>query len=154
MVHYWRIAAFVGTIIFAVSGILPVVSGSYSSASLFDVYYAIMQGYDVLGPVTLNAATVGIVLTIVLYPIGIVLGLASLIRRKIALLAGILGLVCWIGTLTYLAQYDFLSYAGIGIYVGIVGAIIIELAYFLKPSAAAPPSTPAPATSPPPPPSQ
>ena len=121
------------------------------SASLFNLYYAIEQGWNVFGPVTLDAATIGILLTIILYPIALVLGLASLIRRKIAILAGILGFVCWIGTLTYLAQFDFLSYTGLGVYIGIAGAIIIEIAYFLKPSSTAPPSAPSPAISPPPP---
>lgn len=121
------------------------------SSSLFNLYSALGQGWNIVGSITLYTATIGILLTMVIYPIVLVLGLVSLIKRKIAILAGILGLVCWIGTLAYLAQFDFLSYTGLGVYLGIAGAVIMAIAYFLKPSPTAPQIAPLPATSPPPP---
>ena len=133
----WKIAAFIGTVIFIFSGLLPMVSDANgSSLSLLNLYMAIGQGTGSSVSLMIDVATIGILLTLILYPVTVVLGFASIIARKVAIIAGILGLVCWIGTLMYLAQFDAISYTGSGIYVGIVGAIIMALAYFLRPSQA------------------
>jgi hypothetical protein len=153
--HYWRIVALVGTIIFSLSGVAPMVSygllNPTISLSLFNLYSAVGQGWNIFDSAPLDTATIGILLTMIIYPIALILGLVSLIKRKIAILAGTLGLVCWTGTLAYLAQFDFLSYTGLGVYIGIAGAVIMAIAYFLKPSSTAPQIAPLPATSPPPP---
>jgi len=120
---YWKIVALVGTIIFLVSGFLPMISASEFSFSLFNLY---------TGSVTIDAGVIGILLTIILYPVAVILGFVSILKRKVAMVAGIVGLICWIGTLAYLAQANAVSHAGVGIYVGIAGAVIIAVAYFLK----------------------
>lgn len=122
---YWKIVALVGTIIFLVSGFLPMISASEFSFSLFNLY---------TGSVTIDAGVIGILLTIILYPVAVILGFVSILKRKVAMVAGIVGLICWIGTLAYLAQANAVSHAGVGIYVGIAGAVIITIAYFLKTS--------------------
>ncbi len=142
---YWKIVALVGTIIFLVSGFLPMVSTSEFSFSLFNLY---------TGKVTIDAGVIGILLTIILYPVAVILGFVSILKRKVAMVAGIVGLICWIGTLAYLAQANAVSHAGVGIYVGITGAVIMAIAYFLK--ASLPPTQTASqdTTFPPPPPPQ
>lgn len=122
---YWKIVALVGTIIFLVSGFLPMISASEFSFSLFNLY---------TGSVTIDAGVIGILLTIILYPVAVILGFVSILKRKVAMVAGIVGLICWIGTLAYLAQANSVSLAGVGIYVGIAGAVIMAIAYFLKAS--------------------
>lgn len=142
---YGKIVALVGTIIFLVSGFLPMISASEFSFSLFNLY---------TGSVTIDAGVIGILLTIILYPVAVILGFVSILKRKVAMVAGIVGLICWIGTLAYLAQANAVSHAGVGIYVGIAGAVIITIAYFLK--ASLPPTQTASqdTTFPPPPPPQ
>jgi len=80
-----------------------------------------------------TAATIGLLLTLILYPVAVILGFVSIINGKVAIIAGILGLACWIGTLVYLVQFDAISYTGNGIYMGIVGATVTASAYFLRP---------------------
>jgi len=120
---YWKIVALVGTIIFLVSGFLPMFSTSEFSFSLFNFYR---------GSVTIDAGVIGILLTIILYPVAVILGFVSILKRKVAMVAGIVGLICWFGTLAYLVQFNVVSLAGAGIYVGIVGAVIMAIAYFVK----------------------
>ena len=142
---YWKSVALVGAIIFLFSGFLPMVSGSEFIFSLFNLY---------TGKVTIDAGVIGILLTIRLYPVAVILGFVSVLKRKVAMVAGIVGLICWTGTLAYLAQANAVSHAGVGIYVGIAGAVIMAIAYFLK--ASLPPTQTAAqdTTFPPPPPPQ
>jgi hypothetical protein len=142
---YWKIVALVGTIIFLVSGFLPMISASEFSFSLFNLY---------TGSVTIDAGVIGILLTIILYPVAVILGFVSILKRKVAMVAGIVGLICWIGTLAYLAQANAVSHAGVGIYVGIAGAVIITIAYFLKASLLPTQTAALDTTLPPPPPPQ
>jgi hypothetical protein len=142
---YWKIVALVGTIIFLFSGFLPMVSGSEFIFSLFNFY---------TGKVTIEAGVIGILLTIRLYPVAVILGFVSVLKRKVAMVAGIVGLICWIGTLAYLAQANAVSHAGVGIYVGIAGAVIITIAYFLKASLLPTQTAALDTTLPPPPPPQ
>jgi hypothetical protein len=142
---YGKIVALVGTIIFLVSGFLPMISASEFSFSLFNLY---------TGSVTIDAGVIGILLTIILYPVAVILGFVSILKRKVAMVAGIVGLICWIGTLAYLAQANAVSHAGVGIYVGIAGAVIITIAYFLKASLLPTQTAALDTTLPPPPPPQ
>lgn len=129
-----KIVASIGAILFLLSGVLPLISDTFFS--LFNLYVSIWQLQQGPGQVTINVETIGILLTIILYPVAVILGFVSIDKRRIAMVAGILGLTCWFGTLTYLASLGFVSHAGFGVYIGIVGAIFIVIAYFLKPSSA------------------
>jgi len=147
---YWKIVALVGTVIFLLSGFLPMIADSLfnptASLSLFSLYTQIGQPQSTTGSVTIDVATIGLLLTIILWPIALILDFVSIVRKKASVAAGILGLLCWIGTLIALAQYNVTQYAGIGVYIGIVGALIVAAAYFIQPGSA-PPQT---ATPPPP----
>lgn len=150
MAKNWKIAAFVGTIIFLVSVFLPVWSASGASQSLVDVYQKL--GNVDWGYFFANHAvsTVGLLLMAILWPISLVLCIASIFRHKAALAAGAVGILCWIGAIIWIggsSAYD-IAY-GAAIYVGYAGAIIMIVAYFIKPRPSTPLSTP-PQTSAPP----
>jgi hypothetical protein len=150
--EYWKITALIGAIIFLISAFLPWISLSLfdmtSAFNLINTYTSLGQSSST-GSVTVSSLDYGILLTIILYPITAVLGFASIMKRSISLAAGILGIICWIGCIVTLASYNYLQFAGLGIFVGIIGSIILIIAYSLKPHAATPQ-----ATIPPPPPVQ
>ena len=145
--EYWKIAALVGAIVFLVSAFLPLVAAGLFGLSLVDLYsligWAFGQSEVSLGLVDLPAeATVpmiGILLTLILYPITVILGFVSFLKRKLALVAGILGIICWVGAIIFIASIqsmlgmfaEVLGY-GAGIFVGLAGAIILLVASFLK----------------------
>jgi hypothetical protein len=139
--EYWKITALVGTIIFLVSAFLPLISTSLFdmtfSFNLINIYASLGQSSSA-GSVTVSTLDYGILLTIILYPITVVLGFVAVMRRSISLVAGILGIICWVGSIVTIASYDYLQFAGIGIFVGIIGSIILIIAYALKPRAATP----------------
>ena len=152
--QYWKVAAFVGTIIFLVSVFLPFISvpvvGTTATISLLDLYSALTQaGQQSAGNINVPVGVYGILLTIILYPITVILGFVSVFRRTLALAAGILGIICWIGAVVALSGLEALQYMGIGIYVGVIGAIILLIAYALKPRAMTPQAPVVPAPSPP-----
>lgn len=140
-----KVVALIGTIVFMVAGFLPLItvtqdvlgtSSSYS-ATLFDLYRALGQsGESSAGSITLPPTAYAILLTVILYPIAVILGFVAIAKRKIALAAGALGLLAWIGTLVFLSTLNAVQYTGFGVYVGIVGAIIMAVAYFIKPGPA------------------
>jgi hypothetical protein len=126
----WQISAVVGTIVFLVAGFLPLISVfGIASISLIDIYGAfggamaagIAIGFDLF------------LLTMILYPITIILGFASIIKPILATIAGILGIICWIVAMFTISLYSMgmLQY-GIGVYVGLLGAIILLATRFIK----------------------
>ena len=140
MLESFKIVALIGTLLFLFSAFLPLASHSLfdfaGSFSLLNVYSALGQSVSTAGGGgSLSAADIGVLMLIVLFPVALILGLVSIVKRKIALPAGILGILCWIGGLIVLNQFSILSYAGLGVYLGLVGAIILAAAYFMKPSA-------------------
>jgi len=155
---YWKIAALIGTVIFLFSGFLPLISDNLfspsASYSLFNLYTIAAQGVQsgegsTVGTVSMDIGAIGILLTFILYPIAVILGFVSIAKRKIAMVAGILGLICWVGAMIALSSLNAMQYTGLGVYIGIVGAIIMAIAYFMKTSPA-----PTPQAAYPPPPQQ
>lgn len=153
----WKIVALIGTIIFLISGVLPLVSLTLFDFSfyfsLFHAYNLILQGggSTTSGEIAVTAGAVGILLTVILYPLTVLLGFASIVKQKLAIVAGILGLLCWIGWLAALNELGIIQYAGLGVYVGFIGAIILLITFFLKPkeiAAIVPPPPPPPPPSP------
>lgn len=68
------------------------------------------------------------------------------------LIAGVVGIVCWVGAVMYISGWHAatgypLQY-GAGMFIGFAGAIILLVAYYIKPTAGTPQAAP-----PPPPPS-
>lgn len=158
--EYWKISALIGAIIFLASGFLPFISyisagGGVASSPLTDIYSGLGLGMD-WGTVfsTLPMYGIGWLLAMILYPVTVVLGLASFLRRKLALFAGILGIICGIGEImmisglqSLLAEFGGAIEYGYGIFVGFAGAIIMLAANYIKGGTV--PQTP---TAPPPPP--
>ncbi|MEM3581335.1 MAG: hypothetical protein QXQ64_08790 [Candidatus Bathyarchaeia archaeon] len=126
----WQITAILGTIIFLIAGFLPLASflGIVAGGSLIDLYSAALGG---------GAAPASALLVMILYPITVILGFVSIIKHKLAIIAGILGIICWIGAILFINEISggVLGY-GYGIYVGFIGAIILLVTYFIKPKAA------------------
>ena len=150
----WKIVAFIGAILFLISGVLPLISLSLFDfsywLSLFNVYASLGQTVESgAGSVSLSAGSIGILLTIMLYPVTVVLGFISVLRRNAAIVAGILGFICWVGFLLALNELQFLQYTGLSVYIGFMGAIILIIAYALRPRTMTPHGPVAP---PPPPP--
>lgn len=148
--EYYKVAALIGTIVFLLSAFLPIASNSLfdfsSTFNLIGVYGLLGQGGEASGgPVSVAVTAYGILLTIILYPVAVILGIISIAKRKFSIAAGVLGIVCWVGALLMLSAVPLidnpLQYTGLGVYIGFVGAIILAAAYFIKPGAAVPQAT-------------
>jgi len=142
----WKITVLIGAIIFLISGFIPLVSFSLfdftSSSNILNVYDTVIQS----GPFfTTSTATaiIGLWLTAIFYPLTVILGFLSITMRKLTIVAGVLGLLCWIGLLIALNELHLTQNTGIGVYLGIIGAIILLVSYFIKPRAMATPAPPA-----------
>jgi hypothetical protein len=167
----WRVIAVIGAVVFIFSVALPLISiqfiGTFS-VSLLDLYSAIGRGGTTSTPEMPSELTqpferigIGLLLTVILFPVTAIIGLISVATsRKLALAAGILGIICWLGSIwailelkSMLAQQLFGQIAaemiqfGNGIFVGILGALIMLVSYFIRP-----PQTKAATTAPQPPP--
>jgi hypothetical protein len=147
----WKIIALIGAIVFLASAFLPLLAAGSFGISLADFYSLIgwvlgqseaspaISSGPINLPVEATVAVIGILLTVILYPITVILGFVSFLKRKVALVAGILGIICWVGTIMFIAAIQSmmgmfagpLGY-GAGIFVGTAGAIILLVASFLK----------------------
>jgi hypothetical protein len=154
--YYSRIAALVGTIIFLVSAFLPLIIVPGFSWSLVDEYQNIgsMDWYSFFASYPVSA--LGLLLLVILWPLAMGLCVASIFRRKIGLVAGVVGIVCWVGAVMYVMGVNpasgFVQY-GAGIFVGFAGAIILLVAYYVKPKLGTVQTAPSQVAPPPPPPS-
>lgn len=147
----WKIIALIGAIVFLASAFLPLLAAGSLGVSLVDFYSLIgwVLGQSEAssgifsGPINLSAeatvAVIGMLLTLILYPITVVLGFLSFLKRKVALVAGTLGIICWVGATVFIVGIQSMigTFAeplgyGVGIFVGLIGAIILLLAFFLK----------------------
>jgi hypothetical protein len=149
MLENYKVAALIGTIVFLLSGVLPLVSISLFDFSfyfsLLSVYNLVLQGgSSSSASFTVTAGSVGFLLMMILYPVALILGMVSIFKRKVAVAAGILGLICWAGAAVALNDLQVMSYAGLALYVGFLGAIILLIASGLKPSMTAPQAPPPP----------
>jgi hypothetical protein len=141
--EYGEIAASIGTIIFLVSAFLPLITitvlGTTASISIIDLYSALTNAGDQTArDITVLIRSYGILLTVLLYPVTVILGFVSIAKRKAAFAAGTLGIVCWLGSIIALSSLPALQYTGLGIYVGFLGAIILLVVSALKPTATKP----------------
>jgi hypothetical protein len=159
----WKTVAFVGAIVFLISGFLPLISSSLFDFSfwysLINLYASLGQTVETgAGAANVSVGSIGILLTIILYPVAIILGFVSIARRKVALAAGILGIICWIGAMAAINEIlsgipdlgSPLQYVGLSAYIGFIGSIILIIASVMKPSGIPRQAAP-PAPAPPPP---
>lgn len=147
----WKIIALIGAIVSLASGFLPLLAAGSLGVSLVDFYSLIgwILGQSEAssgifsGPINLPAeatlAVIGMFLTLILYPAAVILGFLSFLKRKLALVAGTLGIICWVGAIIFITGIqsmagtfaEALEY-GAGIFVGLAAAAILLVAYFLK----------------------
>ncbi len=151
----WQIAVFNGTLVLLLSGALPLISihfmGTFS-LSLFDLYTEfgfnpslLESSYELTE--ALSSVVAGLILTVILFPIAVAVGFASLrIGPRACLVASFLGMMCWISSLFALIQLK-LSMAqsggplgglaasfiqiGYGVHGGILGSVILLISYFV-----------------------
>jgi hypothetical protein len=149
----WQILAFNATLVLFFSGALPFVSIHFIgifSISLFDLY----RGFGLFIPESLSELTeafstvgAGLVFIAILFPITLIVGFASLkIGPKACLIAGSLGMICWLGSLLAIIQLKLsmaqsggplgglvagLIQIGYGIYAGILGSAVLLISYFV-----------------------
>jgi len=148
----WRIVALIGTLVFIFAAPLPLISvfGETLSMSLIDVYSLLgqpapTQGGDSQWSSALTGIGVALMLTIILFPVTLILGLISVATSpKLAIVSGVLGVICWSGSVFAVLQLKALiaSYPGgqlaasliqigFGVYVGILGALMLLASYFV-----------------------
>ena len=149
----WQILAFNATLVLFFSGALPFISIHFIgifSMSLFDLY----RGFGLSIPESLSELTeafssvgAGLLFIAILFPISLIVGFASLrIGPKACLIAGSLGMICWLGSLLAIIQLKLsmaqsggplgglvagLIQVGYGIYGGLLGSAILLISYFV-----------------------
>jgi hypothetical protein len=141
----WQIAAILGTVIFLFSGFLDLLSSVFYSFSLLDFYELEMGMKPSLNYQGLPSNLSAIYLTMILYPITIILGVLLLTvipKRSLGLTAGSVGILGWICALVAVSNVRYVQIGrttitvaqyGIGIFAGLIGAGIL-LASGLLPS--------------------
>lgn len=149
--EYWKIIALVGTIVFLFSVFIP-----YASVSAFGITVSrsLVSEYQDAGRTewmslftNYPAAAVGLLLLMMLWPIALILGILSIFKRKTTLIAGVVGIVCWVGAVVYISGLPATGYPlqyGAGMFTGFAGAIISLVAYYIKPTASTPQTAPPP----------
>lgn len=118
--------------------------------SLFDLY----KGFGLSIPESLSELTeafstfgAGLVFIAILFPLSLIVGFASLrIGPKACLIAGSLGMICWLGSLFAIVQLKLsiaqsggplgglvagLIHIGYAVYGGILGSAILLISYFV-----------------------
>ncbi len=90
-------------------------------------------------PTEAYASAIGLLLTLILYPVTVILGFVSIAKQRVSLAAGIVGIICWAGAVIMVTGLQSLSgiaagliQYGNGIFVGFIGAIILLVTHFLK----------------------
>lgn len=120
--------------------------------NLVDLYKWLGYGLSISQPTSewteaFSSVGAGLLLTAILFPITLIVGFASLrIGPRACLIAGSLGMICWLGSLFAIIQLKFLiaqlggPFAGLaasfiqigyGVYVGILGSVILLMSYFV-----------------------
>lgn len=153
ILKWWQILAFNGTLVLLLSGALPLISIHFIgifSTSLFDLYMRFGLSKPEFASDLSEAFSgvgAGLVLTAILFPVTLVVGFASLrIGPKACLIAGSLGMICWLSSLFAIIQLKLsiaqsggafgglvsgLIQIGYGIYGGFLGSAILLISYFV-----------------------
>lgn len=167
---YFRLVAGVGLLIVVLALVMPWLTITFLgqfNITLADIYRFISSGQSTApsdspqSSITESmAGVIGILITILAYPISIVLGTASLATRKATPFAGIAGIisgVSWILGVESLkavmvreasqaggfggmmaATISSIVTIGYGTYIAIIGGIVIFIAYFITSESRAP----------------
>ena len=121
--------------------------------NLVDLYRWFGYGLPISEPTpewtqAFSSVATGFLLTAILFPTTIIVWFASFrIGAKACLIAGSLGMVCWLGSLFAVIQLKLLAaqvggpfgglaasfiQIGYGVYVGILGSVILLVSYFVS----------------------
>lgn len=158
--EYWRIIALIGIIVFLFSLFSPLVSLGGAGVSLLFTYSVtgdISLPDNAVIRATLGhifsvreyeeytqGAALKILITMILFPIALAIGFISLIiNHKMALVSGMLGIICWLSSIWAVMEIKSMAIEkgaqswseaitfGSGIIVGIVGAVVLIISYFI-----------------------
>lgn len=121
----YRIVVGVGTLAMLGSLFLPWVSDSDASLSLVGVYWALLTRSGLSGFAISQAAVVFALLGVVGAPICIICGALGLVRRRFALVGGVLAVVAGAGLAAALA-----SQSKSGAYGFAAGGVLLLLGFF------------------------
>jgi hypothetical protein len=151
----WQILVSVGTLIFFLSGAFPLISIHFIgifSISLFDLYKWFGYGLPISEfpsewTPALSSVVAGFLLIAILFPVTVIVGFVSVrLGPKACLIAGSLGMVCWLGSLFAVIQLKLLVaqlagplgglaasfiHIGYGVYGGILSSVILLISYFV-----------------------
>jgi hypothetical protein len=142
MLPYRRIVALVGAILFVLSAALPIAANVFGSLNLFDIYSFFFEYSRNLSNLLLTPAGFGLLLSLLFYPIGAILGFIGIVKRRIAWIAGFLALLSQVGTVLMVGTSGeggeiFLQVMSMdvsfGVFIGFAGAIIILIAAKINP---------------------
>lgn len=152
----WQILGSIGILVFFFSAALPLIFIYFIgvfSMNLVDLYRWFGYGLPIFEPASewtqaFSSVAAGFLLTAMLFPITILVWFASFrIGSKACLIAGSLGMVCWLGSLFAVIQLKLLAaqvggpfgglaasfiQIGYGVYVGILGSVILLVSYFVS----------------------
>lgn len=155
LLKIWQMLTLIGAVVFGFSAVLPLISIQFIvnfSISLIDIYGWIGRGPPVDEAMSMlseafSSIGVGLLLTVTLFPITVIVAFASLkIGAKLCLIAGFLGIACWLGAIFSVEQFKILVaqsggpfgaliasfiQIGYGVYVGILGSVILLASYFV-----------------------
>lgn len=155
MLKVWQIFVLIGTVVFFFSALLPMFSVQFIwtfSISLLDIYGWIGRGPPVNEATSewiqaFSSVGLGLLLTAILFPLTIVVALVSLrIGPKLCLIAGFLGISCWLSSVLSVVQLKSLMaqsggpfgalaasfiQIGYGVYVGILGSMLLIASYIV-----------------------
>ena len=154
MLRIWQMLTLIGVVVFGFSAVLPLISVHFImdfTTNLVDVYGWIGRGFPAGGEVmsilsnAFSSIWIGLIVTVILFPITIIVAFASLkMGAKLCLIAGVLGIICWLGALFSVEQFKVMvaqsggpfgaliaSWIQIGysVYVGILGSVILVASY-------------------------
>lgn len=142
----------IGTVVFLFSVALPMISIQFIatfSIRLLDVYSWVGRGPSLpednsQWAQAFSAVGIGLLLVAILYPITVVVGFLSLaISPKGSVVAGVLGIACWLCSVIATLELKSivsqllgvfgadLIQIGYGVYVGILGSVVLLVSYFV-----------------------
>lgn len=151
----WQILGSIGILLFFFSAALPLVFIYFIgvfSINLVDLYRWFGYGLPIFDPTpewtqAFSSVAAGFLLIAILFPTTIIVWFASFkIGPKACLIAGSLGMTCWLGSLFAIIQLKLLTaqlmgplgglaadfiQIGYGVYVGILGSVILLVSYFV-----------------------
>ena len=130
---------YAGTAIFLLSGFLPLFHAvrTYNLIDLYELEWGWIGESLFWSGLRNSEVLKWIYVSMILYPITLILSHFCIFICKLVYLPGISGVICWFSALATVTYYN-MAYGlpdfqyGIGIFVGIAGAILLVSGYYMK----------------------